>query len=84
MHLLISSPPTISPCFYGVDTPSKQELICATHTLDEVRKYVRADSLHFLSLEGLAKSVGSNEGYCQACFDGKYIENCFKSEDEEE
>lgn len=84
VHLLISSPPTISPCFYGVDTPSKQELICATHTLDEVRKYVRADSLRFLSLEGLAKSIGSNEGYCQACFDGKYIENCFKSEDEEE
>lgn len=76
VHLLISSPPTISPCFYGVDTPSKQELICATHTLEEVRKYVGADSLHFLSLEGLAKSVGGG-GYCQACFDGKYIQNSF-------
>lgn len=76
VHLLISSPPTISPCFYGVDTPSKQELICATHTLEEVRKYIGADSLHFLSLEGLAKSVGGG-GYCQACFDGKYIQNSF-------
>ncbi|GAA7258391.1 amidophosphoribosyltransferase [Helicobacter pylori] len=70
VHLLISSPPTISPCFYGVDTPSKQELICATHSLEEVRKYIQSDSLHFLSLEGLARSLGGGN-YCQACFDGK-------------
>ncbi|RDU69077.1 amidophosphoribosyltransferase [Helicobacter cholecystus] len=76
VHLLISSPPTISPCFYGVDTPSKQELICATHSLEEVRKYIQSDSLHFLSLEGLARSLGGGN-YCQACFDGKYIQNCF-------
>lgn len=81
VHLLISSPPTISPCFYGVDTPSKQELICATHSLEEVRKYVRADSLHFLSLEGLARSVGGGS-YCQACFDGQYIQNCFGNSEE--
>lgn len=83
VHLLISSPPTISPCFYGVDTPSKQELICATHSLEEVRKYVRADSLHFLSLEGLSKSVGGGS-YCQACFDGRYIQNCFECGSEQE
>lgn len=76
VHLLISSPPTISPCFYGVDTPSKDELICAKYSLEEVRKYVCADSLHFLSLEGLAKSVG-DRGYCQACFDERYIKDCF-------
>ena len=50
----ISCPPTISPCFYGVDTPSRSELIAATHTLEEIRKYVAADSLAYLSLEGLA------------------------------
>ena len=81
VHLLISSPPTISPCFYGVDTPNRQELICSTHSLEEVRKYVRADTLHFLSLEGMKKSVGGG-GYCQACFDGKYIKDCFGESEE--
>ena len=55
MHLRISCPPTISPCFYGVDTPSRAELIAATHTLEEIRKYVEADSVAYLSLEGLKR-----------------------------
>ncbi|MDO7253798.1 amidophosphoribosyltransferase [Helicobacter cappadocius] len=76
IHLFISSPPTISPCFYGVDTPDKSDLICANHSLEEVRDFIGADSLFFLSLEGLKKSINSEENkrFCQACFDGHYIE----------
>lgn len=73
IYLLISSPPTISPCYYGVDTPEKKQLICANHTLEEVRNFIGADYLGFLSLEGLQKSVGKSE-YCQACFDGVYVD----------
>lgn len=74
IHMKISSPPTISPCYYGVDTPNKEELISAKMSNEEVRKYIGADSLAFLSLEGLKRSVEIKDfQYCQACFDGKYI-----------
>lgn len=74
VFLLISAPPTISPCFYGVDTPSKSELISANMSLDSVREFVNADYLGFLSLEGLRLAVDKdNYDYCQACFDGKYL-----------
>lgn len=76
IYLLISSPPTISACYYGVDTPESSQLICANHSLDEVRDYIGADYLGFLSLEGLKKGVGKEE-YCQACFDGKYIDGVY-------
>jgi amidophosphoribosyltransferase len=72
VHLRISCPPTISPCFYGVDTPSKSELIAATHSLEEIRKYVEADTLAFLSLEGLRSAVGSQNDYCTSCYTGVY------------
>ena len=73
VHLRISCPPTISPCFYGVDTPSKSELIAATHTHEEIRKYVEADSLSYLSLEGLRSAVGSQQqDYCTSCYTGVY------------
>jgi amidophosphoribosyltransferase len=73
VHLRISCPPTISPCFYGVDTPSKSELIAATHTLDEIQKYVEADSLAYLSLGGLRSAVGSQQNeYCTSCYTGVY------------
>ena len=52
VHLRISCPPTVSPCFYGVDTPRRSELIAATHSLDEIRSYVGADTLGYLSLDG--------------------------------
>ena len=69
----ISCPPTISPCFYGVDTPSRSELIAATHTIDEIREYVEADSLAYLSLEGLRAAVGRTaESYCTSCYTGVY------------
>ena len=73
VHLRISCPPTMSPCFYGVDTPSRAELIAATHTQDEIRKYVEADSLSYLSLEGLKAAVGSEQNsYCTSCYTGVY------------
>ena len=72
VHLRISSPPTRWPCFYGIDTPSRQELIAATHGVDEIARYVTADSLGYLSVEGMLEAV-RGEGYCAACFTGKYV-----------
>ena len=73
VHLRISCPPTISPCFYGVDTPKRAELIAATHSLEEIRRYIGADSLGYLSLEGMLESVGSTRSsYCTSCYTGKY------------
>lgn len=75
IHLIIASPKTIAPCYYGVDTPDKSQLICATKSTEEVRDFVGADSLGFLSLEGLYRAVGTEQGwdYCKACFDGEYV-----------
>lgn len=72
VHLRISSPPTIGPCFYGIDTPTRQELIASTHMTEEIRKYVTADSLSYLSIEGLRKIVPDSENFCTACFDNNY------------
>jgi amidophosphoribosyltransferase len=74
VHMRISCPPTISPCFYGVDTPSKQELIAANKSVEEIRKFIDADSLAYLSLEGLKKACADGEKttYCSACYTGKY------------
>ncbi len=73
VHMRISSPPTSYPCYYGIDTPNRKELISATHTLDEIRKYITADSLGYLSHYGLLKSVGTeNTSHCTACFSGDY------------
>jgi amidophosphoribosyltransferase len=74
VHMRISCPPTISPCFYGVDTPSKKELIAANKTVDEIRDFIGADSLAYLSLEGLKQACGDGEKttYCTACYTGRY------------
>jgi amidophosphoribosyltransferase len=74
VHVRISSPPTAWPCFYGIDTPSRQELIAASHSTDEIARYVTADSLAYLSLEGLTRAAGDATGktFCSACFSGKY------------
>jgi len=75
VHLRISSPPTRWPCYYGIDTPSRQELIASSHTEEEIARYVTADSLGYLSLEGLGAAVGDPAGssFCNACFSGKYL-----------
>jgi amidophosphoribosyltransferase len=73
VHLRISCPPTISPCFYGVDTPSSAELIAANNTVEEIRRFVEADSLGYLSLGGLRESVADDQhDYCYACYTGNY------------
>src|SRR5262249_17360921 len=73
VHMRIACPPTISPCFYGVDTPSRTELIAATHSLDEIRDFIEADSLAYLSLEGLRQAVSPQQSsYCTACYTGVY------------
>ena len=73
VHVLISSPPTSYPCYYGIDTPTRKELISSSHTLDEITKYITADSLGYLSREGLLKAVGGEDrNYCSACFSGEY------------
>jgi amidophosphoribosyltransferase len=71
VHLRISSPPTRWPCFYGIDTPSRSELIASTHTIEEIAKYVTADSVGYLGVDALHRSVGG-KGYCDACFTGDY------------
>jgi len=73
VHVRISCPPTISPCFYGVDTPRKSELIAATHTIDEIREFLEADSVAYLSLEGLLSAVNTERtSYCTSCYTGNY------------
>ncbi len=73
IHLRITSPKIISPCFYGMDFPSRKELIAATHTIEEIQTYLRVDSLRYLSVEGLMKAVeGTPQGHCTACFTQKY------------
>jgi amidophosphoribosyltransferase len=73
VHVRISCPPTISPCFYGVDTPRRSELIAATHTLEEIRTYLDADSVAYLSLDGLMSAVGTaSTNYCTSCYTGHY------------
>jgi amidophosphoribosyltransferase len=73
VHMRISCPPTVSPCFYGVDTPRRSELIAATHTLDEIQTYLRADSLAYLSLDGMLGAVApSQRSYCTSCYTGHY------------
>ncbi|TKS60875.1 MAG: amidophosphoribosyltransferase [Nitrospira sp.] len=73
VHMRISSPPIISPCFYGIDTPTKNELIASNHSTEEIRKYITADSLAYLSLDGMLKSApGTPDQYCNACFTERY------------
>ncbi|WP_022853869.1 amidophosphoribosyltransferase [Thermodesulfatator atlanticus] len=73
INMLISCPPIKYPCYYGIDFPSRGELIAAKHSVDEIRRYLELDLLHYLSLEGLLKAAqGNNKGFCLACFTGKY------------
>jgi amidophosphoribosyltransferase len=73
VHVRISCPPTISPCFYGVDTPSHSELIAANNSIEEIRRFIEADTLAYLSLDSLRRAVGDDKGqYCNACYTGSY------------
>jgi amidophosphoribosyltransferase len=73
VHVRISSPPITHPCFFGIDTPKKSELIASSHEVKEIQKFINASSLHYLSLEGLKKCVREDaEQFCYACFTGDY------------
>jgi amidophosphoribosyltransferase len=80
VHMRISCPPTISPCFYGVDTPSKKDLIAANNSIAEICEFIEADSLAYLSLPGLTHSCTTGESstglspasFCTACYTGEY------------
>jgi amidophosphoribosyltransferase len=73
VHMRIAGPPTVSPCFYGVDTPSVAELIAANNTLEEIRRFVEADSLGYLSMGALREAVDdTGHNYCYACYTGNY------------
>lgn len=80
VHMRISSPPTTWPCFFGIDTPEREGLLAAQHSLEEMEKLLGVDSLAFISLDGLYRAVGETERgsetertYCDACFTGDYF-----------
>jgi amidophosphoribosyltransferase len=82
VHLRISCPPTISPCFYGVDTPSLSELIAANISVEEIRRFVEADTLSYLSLRSLREAVADrNHDFCYACYTGNYPTNLVNIEE---
>jgi amidophosphoribosyltransferase len=78
VHMRISSPPTVGPCRYGIDTPTREELIASHNSVVQIRDFVEADSLGYLSLPGLYSSVEgtgdptAGKGFCDACFSGNY------------
>jgi amidophosphoribosyltransferase len=90
VHLRISAPPTTNPCYYGINTPTRSELVASSHTIDEIARYVTCDSIAYLSHAGLMASVGAaidktgdGVGYCSACFTGRYPVPLGRSSDDE-
>jgi amidophosphoribosyltransferase len=74
VHMRISSPPTAWPCYYGIDTPNRQELIASSHGIDEIARYITADTLGYLTIEGMYAAMGEDRSrYCDACFSGDYL-----------
>lgn len=83
VHMRISSPPTISPCYYGIDTPRRDELIAASHSTEEINDFLTSDSLGYLSVEGVYEAINEVAGagrpsFCDACFTGKYPVDMFR------
>jgi amidophosphoribosyltransferase len=73
VHVLVSCPPHMNPCVYGIDFPDRKKLMAANYSLDDIRKYLNADSLHYLSIEGMVKATGlPKSNFCMACYDGNY------------
>lgn len=83
VHFLVSCPPVLYPCYYGVDTAHRDKLIAVNRTVEEVRDYMGADSLHYLSLDGLFKAIGDPSHYCTACLNGNYRIGCPKGAEED-
>jgi amidophosphoribosyltransferase len=87
VHVVISSPPIKNPCFYGIDTSKKEELIASSKSVEEIREIIEADSLTFLSVEGMVEAIGrpfpgETRGSCLACFTGNYPTEIFEYERE--
>jgi amidophosphoribosyltransferase len=72
VHMLISAPPITHPCYYGIDTSVRKELIASDHSVAEIQKFIEADSLTYLTLEGLSRAMNEQSGLCVACFNGEY------------
>ncbi len=72
VHFRVASPPVVSPCYYGIDMPTREELIGARHSVDEIREHLGVDSLGYLSLEGMNAAVAEHGPFCDACFSGRY------------
>ncbi len=73
VHVLVSCPPHMNPCVYGIDFPDRTKLMAANHSLEEIRKYLNADSLYYLSQDGMVKATGlPKDSFCMACYDGNY------------
>jgi len=72
IHIRISSPPTMHPCYFGIDIPTKRELIAATHTIQEIQKYLQVESLAYISFQGMLDAAGDENNHCAACFNGCY------------
>ncbi len=72
VHLRLASPPITGPCHYGIYTPTEEELIAATHSIDEIRDFLGVDTLGYLSLEGMLRAAGTRNEFCHACFSGRY------------
>lgn len=73
VHVMVSCPPHRNPCVYGIDFPDRKKLMAANHSLEEMAGYLNADSLHYLSIEGMVQATGLGEGaFCKACYDGDY------------
>jgi len=73
VHVLVSCPPHMNPCVYGIDFPDRKKLMAANYTIDQIRDYLNADSLHYLSQEGMVKATGlPKNSFCMACYDGNY------------
>ena len=72
IHVRISSPPTRFPCFYGIDIPTHKELIASTHTIEDIRKYLRVNSIGYMSIDTMLAAISQDKHFCTACFDGNY------------
>jgi amidophosphoribosyltransferase len=72
VHFRLGSPPITGPCHYGIDTPTREELIASTHSTEEIRDFLGVDSLGYLSLDGMLRAAGIRSQFCHACFSGRY------------
>ncbi|CAG0958908.1 partial orotate phosphoribosyltransferase, partial [Anaerolineae bacterium] len=79
VHMRISSPPTVCPCYYGIDTPRREELIAAVQSLESINEFITSDTLGYLSVEGLYQAVReSGASFCDACFTGRYPVDAYR------